>query len=100
MMVFRGVFELLPLRKDKKRLLQRLEQNSIYQHMSEDSLELLSVLMDSPSIWKNRKNYLNRTNINQEVESLMNSLAVSLEKACELLNCTKDYEMLAHLLQK
>ncbi len=142
----RNVFELLPLRKDKKRLLQKLEQNSTYKHMSEDSLELLSILMDSPSIWKNRKKYMRRKDINQEtekqesegydmcqaireliedgrqeglseglsqglsqghmetlkqnVESLMSSLSVSLEKACELLNCTKDYEMLSHLLQK
>ena len=138
----RNVFELLPLRKDKKRLLQKLEQNSIYKHMSEDSLELLSVLMDSPSIWKNRKKYMIQKDISQEmtnqeseeynmcqaikeliedgrqeglseglsqgrmdtlkqnVESLMNSLSISLEKACELLNCTNDCEMLSHLLQK
>lgn len=150
----RNVFELLPLRTDKKRLLHTLEQNSTYKRLSEDSLELLSVLMDSPSIWKNRKKYLNRTDINQavenqeseeynmcqaikeliedgrqeglseglsqgltqglsqglsqgrmdtlkqNVESLMNSLSISLEKACELLNCTNDCEMLSHLLQK
>lgn len=138
----RGVFELLPLRKDKKRLLQKLEQNSTYKHMSKDSLELLSVLMDSPSIWKNRKKYLNQENINHEtatqeteeynmcqaireliedgrqeglsqglsqgrietlmqnVKSLMSSLSISLEKACELLNCTKDYEILSSLIQK
>lgn len=142
----RNVFELLPLRKDKKRLLQKLEQNSTYKHMSKDSLELLSVLMDSPSIWKNRKKYLNQENINHEtatqeteeynmcqaireliedgrqeglsqgltqglsqgrietltqnVKSLMNSLSISLEKACELLNCTKDYDVLSGLIQK
>jgi len=142
----RNVFELLPLRKDKKRLLQKLEQNSTYKHMSEDSLELLSVLMDSPSIWKNRKKYMVPNDVNQEttnpeseeynmcqaireliedgrqeglsqgltqglsqgrietltqnVKSLMNSLSISLEKACELLNCTKDYDVLSGLIQK
>lgn len=138
----RNVFELLPLRKNKKYLIHTLEQNSTYKHMSEDSLELLSVLMDSPSIWKNRKKYLTRKSIDcetanqeseeydmcqaireliedgrqeglsqglsqgrietlkQNVESLMGSLSISLEKACELLNCNKDYEMLSHLLQK
>ncbi len=142
----RSVFELLPLRKDKKRLLRKLEQNSNYKHMSEDSLELLSVLMDSPSIWKNRKKYLapqeykhetanqereeynmcqaireliedgrqeglseglsqglsqgRMETLKQNVESLMGSLSISLEKACNLLNCTKDYEMLSQLLQK
>lgn len=134
----RNVFELLPLRKDKKRLLQKLEQNSTYKHMSEDSLELLSVLMDSPSIWKNRKKYIvpndviqettnpeseeynmcqaireliedgrqeglsqgRMENLKQNVESLMCSLSISLEKACELLNCTKDYDVLSGLIQK
>ena len=110
--------------------------------MSEDSLELLSVLMDSPGIWKNRTRYLNENNTNnnmgnqeteeydmcqaireliedgrqeglsqglsqgrietlmQNVKSLMSSLSISLEKACELLNCTKDYEILSSLIQK
>jgi len=30
----------------------------------------------------------------------MNSLSISLEKACELLNCTKDYDVLSGLIQK
>lgn len=110
--------------------------------MSEDSLELLSVLMDSPSIWKNRKKYIvpndviqettnpeseeynmcqaireliedgrqeglsqgisqgRMENLTQNVKSLMCSLSISLEKACELLNCTKDYDVLSSLIQK
>lgn len=36
----------------------------------------------------------------QNVKSLMSSLSISLEKACELLNCTKDYEILSSLIQK
>ena len=39
-------------------------------------------------------------NLKQNVESLMSSLSISLEKACELLNCTKDYEILSSLIQK
>ena len=138
----RNVFALLPLRKDKKRLLQKLEQDSTYRHMSEDSLEFLSVLMDSPGIWKNRTKYLNENNTNnnmgnqetedydmcqaireliedgrqeglsqglsqgrletlkQNVESLMSSLSISLEKACELLGRSEDYEVLHQMLQK
>ncbi len=65
----RNIFELLPLRKDKKRLLQKLEQNSTYKHMSEDSLELLSVLMNSPGIWKNRKKYLTENKANNIMEN-------------------------------
>lgn len=57
----RSVFELLPLRKDKKRLLEKLEGNREYTHMNEDCLEFLSVVMDSPGIWKNRKKYMNES---------------------------------------
>ena len=134
----RNVFALLPLRKDKKRLLQKLEQDSTYGHMNEDSLELLSILMDSPGIWKNREKYLiqntvhNKTGnqemeeydmcqaireliedgrqeglsqgrmetLKQNVENLMNSLSISLEKACELLGHSEDYEVLHQMLQK
>ena len=53
----RSVFELLPLRKDKKRLLEKLTEDEAYSHMDEDSLEFLSVVMDNPAIWKNRYKY-------------------------------------------
>lgn len=134
----RNIFELLPLRKNKRKLLEKLESSTAYNHMTEDSLELLSVLMDSPGIWKNRKKYLNPQNtyhknetpeteeynmcqairelvedgrqegrlegrletLKQNVENLMGSLSISLEKACELLGRTEDYEMLRQMLQK
>lgn len=53
----RSVFELLPLRKDKKRLLEKLTGDEAYSHMDEDSLEFLSVVMDNPTIWKNRHKF-------------------------------------------
>lgn len=36
----------------------------------------------------------------QNVENLMNSLSISLEKACELLGRSEDYEVLHQMLQK
>ncbi|MBR6665215.1 MAG: Rpn family recombination-promoting nuclease/putative transposase [Lachnospiraceae bacterium] len=53
----RCVFELLPLRKDKKRLLEKLTGDEAYSHMDEDSLEFLSVVMDNPAIWKKRHKF-------------------------------------------
>lgn len=64
----RKVFELLPLRKDKQKLLIKLESDSTYGRMNEDSLELLSVLMDSPGIWKNREKYLIQRSDNNKSE--------------------------------
>ena len=53
----RCVFELLPLRKDKNRLLEKLTADEAYTHMDEESLEFLSVVMDNPTIWKNRHKF-------------------------------------------
>ncbi len=138
----RSVFELLPLRKDKKRLLEKLESNKEYTHMTEDSLEFLSVVMYSPGIWKNRKKYMNKSKnvdsqkevedydmcqaireliedgrqegrlegrldgrqeghletMKQNVENLMKSLSISLEKACELLDSTEEYDILRQMI--
>ena len=47
----------MPLRKDKKRLLEKLTEDEAYTHMDEDSLEFLSVVMDNPAIWKNRHKF-------------------------------------------
>lgn len=38
--------------------------------------------------------------LKQNVESLMSSLSISLEKACELLGRSEDYEILCQMLQK
>ena len=38
--------------------------------------------------------------LKQNVESLMGSLSISLEKACELLGRSEDYEVLHQMLQK
>lgn len=92
--------------------------------MNEDSLEFLSVVMNSPNIWKNREKYMNKyTDKKQEdydmcqairelvedgrqetlkknVENLMKSLSINLERACELLGAMDDYENLKESLQK
>lgn len=65
----RSVFELLPLRKDKKRLKEKLESNKEYAHMNEDCLEFLSVVMDSPRLWKDREKYMSKDTVeNNQIE--------------------------------
>lgn len=54
----RLVFELMPYRKNKQRLLEKLEENASYEQMDAESLELLSVLLNVPVIWRNRKKYM------------------------------------------
>lgn len=64
----RQVFELLPYRKDKQQLLTKLEENPEYKHLDRDSLELLSLLLNAPTIWENREKYIMNTDnhINSE----------------------------------
>ena len=64
----RQVFELMPYRKNKKRLLEKLEENKFYEQLDEDSLELLSELLNVPSIWKNRKKYMKKTKDREEYD--------------------------------
>jgi len=64
----RSVFELLPLRKDKKRLLEKLTEDEAYSHMDEDSLEFLSVVMDNPAIWKNRHKFKKSVNETEDTD--------------------------------
>jgi len=60
------VFELLPLRKDKKRLQEKLSEDETYSHMDADSFEFLSVVMDNPAIWKNRHKFKKSVNETEE----------------------------------
>ena len=64
----RQVFELMPYRKNKKRLLEKLEENTFYEQLDEESLELLSELLNVPSIWKNRKKYMKKTKDREEFD--------------------------------
>ena len=66
----RSVFELLPLRKDKKRLIKKLTEDEAYKHIDEDSLEFLSVIMDNTAIWKNRHRF--KKNVIETDESAKN----------------------------
>ena len=62
----RLVFELMPYRKSKKKLLEKLEENALYEKMDAESLELLSVLLNVPTIWKNREKYMKKTEDKEE----------------------------------
>ena len=125
----RQLFQVMQYRKDKKGLLRMLENNEEYQHVDLETLEAMSVLLDVPQIWENREKYISKEHkedgnmcqaireliedgrqaglnegrletLKQNVENLMNSLSISLEKACELLGRSEDYEVLHQMLKK
>ena len=53
------LFQLMKYRKDKKRLQQEVEGNPQYQRMDIELLEVLSVMLNAPKIWNERRKYMN-----------------------------------------
>jgi len=51
------VFNLMRYRKNKKKMLQLIEENPKYQSLDEETLELLTIVVDEPRIWEQRNRY-------------------------------------------
>ncbi len=96
----RELFQLLGYRKDKKGLQELLNRNECFQHISQDTLETVSVLMHAPSIWKNRKKYMNRIDEREEYnmcqaleemkEDIRTKYAEEIEKVNKELKMAKE----------
>lgn len=54
------LFKAARYRKDKRKLRQLLEEDSEYRHMDEDTLEVLSIMLNAPQLWENKEKYMNR----------------------------------------
>ena len=54
------LFQILGCRDDRKEMKKLFEADERFQHLDADTMEAASVLMHAPSIWKNRKKYMNR----------------------------------------
>ncbi len=63
----RQLFQAMKYRKNKKKLQELLTTDPQYQHMDVDTLEVLSVVLNAPELWKNRKLYLNKEAEKEEV---------------------------------
>ena len=53
----RELFELLSCRKDKGKLLRKVEENEQYRHLSAETTETLSTLLNMPQLWQERYHY-------------------------------------------
>ncbi len=51
------LFQMLKYRRDKQGLKKLVCDNNEYRHISEDTLEVASVMLNQVGLWKNRKNY-------------------------------------------
>lgn len=49
---------------------QLLQRNCGYRHLDADTLETMSVMLDMPSIWRDRKKYMEKNDENKEVYNM------------------------------
>lgn len=60
------LFKALQFRKDRKGLKELFQNNEEYRQVDEDTLEVMSILLDFPSIWREREKYIHRNEENKE----------------------------------
>lgn len=61
------LFQALQYRKDRAGLKQLLQRDPGYRHLDADTVETMSVMLDMPSIWKDREKYMEKDDENREV---------------------------------
>ena len=64
----RELFELLSCRKDRKKLRQRVSEREDYRHLSPETAEALSVLLNMPQLWEERNQYMKETEAKEEYD--------------------------------
>ena len=62
------LFRLMQFHKDKKGLQKELDKNPKYHEMDVETLEVLSVVLDAPRIWDERKKYTTRVEKREECD--------------------------------
>ena len=64
------LFQTLQYRKDRSGLKQLIQQDARYQRMDAETLETMSVMLELPSIWKEREKYMKKSDENREVYNM------------------------------
>ena len=64
------LFQALQYRKDRSGLKQLIQQDARYQRMDAETLETMSVMLELPSIWKEREKYMKKSDENREVYNM------------------------------
>ena len=54
------LFQALQYREDRAGLKNLMEQDERYRHIDAETLETISVMLEKPSIWKNREKYIEK----------------------------------------
>ena len=64
------LFQALQYRKDRSGLKQLLQRDPGYRYLDADTVETMSVMLNLPSIWKNREKYMEKDDENREVYNM------------------------------
>ena len=60
------LFQTLQYRKDRAGLKALVQRDERYRHMDIDTLETMAVMLNLPSVWKERRNYMEKNEENEE----------------------------------
>ena len=60
------LFRALQYRRNRAGLKKLMEQDERYKNIDVETLETMTVMLDLPSIWKERKNYMEKNEENEE----------------------------------
>ena len=70
----RLLFQALQYRKDRAGLKKLMERDERYQHIDAETLEIISVMLEKPSIWKNREKYMEKNEEDEEEYDMCQAL--------------------------
>lgn len=62
------LFQALQYRRDRAGLRNLVQQDERYRHIDTDTLETMSVMLDLPSIWKEREKYMEKNEEKEEYD--------------------------------
>ena len=62
------LFKAAKYRKNKKKLCELMETDPEYWHMDGDTLEVMSVMLNAPKLWENRKKYMKKEEEKEEYD--------------------------------
>ena len=68
------LFQALQYRRDRAGLKKLMEQDERYQHIDAETLETISVMLEKPSIWENREEYMGKNEEDKEEYNMCQAL--------------------------
>ena len=68
------LFQALQYRKDRAGLKKLMEKDERYRHIDAETLETMSVMLEKPSIWKNREKYMGKNEEDEEEYDMCQAL--------------------------